>query len=463
MLNGTEVSKGIGIGIAKVLKTVPGESDVSLDVFSAALKEMKPGSVLVASHLAPYMVGRLKDHNVAGLVSETGGMTSHSALVAKSMGIPAVYGVDGATLEIKDGDTIVVDGIYGNVYINPDVKHVAEFSERKKLFLKDREDLEKYRGMKTVMADGTTPRIFCNVSDIVGVMQAIDNGGEGIGLFRTENLFAEFSTPPSEEEQTKIYTRVVTAMDGRDVVIRTLDIGGDKSLPYLDLEVESNPFLGYRAVRYSLGNRDFFKTQLRAILRASALGNISVMIPMVTCVEEMRQVKALIYEIKTDLRDEGYEFDDSLKVGAMIETPSAAVISDILAKECDFFSIGTNDLVAYTMSADRGNRRVAYLQSIMQPSVLRLIKKTIDSAGAAGIPVSICGEAGADPLSIPMFVGLGCDKFSVNPLSVPEVRRTLSEWSVEEAKAAAEKIMNLSVESEIREFVHKNSKGIFMP
>jgi phosphotransferase system enzyme I (PtsI) len=187
------------------------------------------------------------------------------------------------------------------------------------------------------------------------------------------------------------------------------------------------------------------------------------MIPMVTCVDEMRQVKALIYEIKTDLRDEGYEFDDSLKVGAMIETPSAAVISDILAKECDFFSIGTNDLVAYTMSADRGNRRVAYLQSIMQPSVLRLIKKTIDSAGAAGIPVSICGEAGADPLSIPMFVGLGCDKFSVNPLSVPEVRRTLSEWSVEEAKAAAEKIMNLSVESEIREFVHKNSKGIFMP
>ena len=463
MLNGTEVSKGIGIGIAKVLKTVPGESDVSLDVFSNALKGMKPGGVLVASHLAPFMVARLKEYDIAGLVSETGGMTSHSALVAKSMGLPAVYGVDGATTEIKDGDTVIVDGIYGYVYANPDVKLVGEYSERKKLFLKDRAELEKYRGMKTVMADGTTPKIFCNVSDIVGVMQAIDNGGEGVGLFRTENIFSEYSTPPSEEEQTKVYTRVISAMDGRDVVIRTLDIGGDKDLPYLNREVEANPFLGYRAVRYSLGNRDFFRTQLRAILRASALGNTSIMIPMVTCVEEIREVKALIYEIKSDLRDEGYEFDDSIKVGAMIETPSAAVISDLLAGECDFFSIGTNDLVAYTMSADRGNRKVAYLQSIMQPSVLRLIKKIIDSANDAGIPVSICGEAGADPLSIPIFIGLGCDKFSVNPLSVPEVRRTLSQWTAMEAKAAAEKAMSLSVESEIRDFVHSNSKSVFMP
>ena len=458
MLNGTEVSKGIGIGPAKVLASAKGGEILTDKNFAESINGIKPGSVLVVAHMTTYMVALLKDMSIAAIVSEAGGMTSHSALVAKSMGIPAVYGVSDVMRTISDGDMVIVDGIGGYVYCNPDKELIDEFTARRKSFLKDRDELEKYRSMKTVMADGHTPEIFCNVNDVFGTMKAIDNGGEGIGLFRTENLFFEKEKMPDEEEQTRAYSRIIRAMDGREVVIRTLDIGGDKVLPYLEQKVEANPFLGYRAIRYSLGNRELFIPQLRAILRASAEGKVLIMIPMITCVEEMRSVRSLIYEVKSDLRDEGYDFDDDIRIGAMIETPSAAICSDLLATECDFFSIGSNDLVQYTMCADRCNSEVAYLQSVTQPSVLRLIKKTIDSAKNAQIPVSICGEAGADPALIPMLVGLGCDRFSVNPLSVPEVRRTLSRWTVEEAREAAEEIMNMTVDFEVREYIKNMSR-----
>ena len=449
MINGSGISKGIGIGIAKVIGSQSGEE------FASALSGVKPGAVLVSSHLTPYMVGMLKDHSIAGLVCETGGLSSHSALVAKSMGIPAVYDAAGATDAVKDGDTVIVDGISGYIYERPDSDVVASYMDKRKKYLADLDELKRYRDMKTVMADGTEATVMCNTSDILSVMHALDEGGEGIGLFRTEILMSGEGRVPDEEEQTRVYSRIATAMRGKEVVIRTLDIGGDKNIPFLELEKEENPFLGYRGVRYSLGHKDIFATQLRAILRASAHGNISIMIPMITCVEEMRSIKSLINEIKTDLRDEGYEFNDDIKVGATMETPSAAIIADMLARECDFFSIGTNDLVQYVMSADRGNSRVAYLQSVTQPSILRMIKQTIEAAKAAGIEVSMCGEAASDPVVIPIFAGFGCRKFSVNPLSVTEVRRTLSEWSVEDAEKLASDVLKIPIDQEVRDYIRK--------
>ncbi len=454
MLNGSVVSKGIGIGIAKVISS-QGNEVMSNEEYIAAISDMKPGAVLVASRLTPYMVGLLKDYSIAGLVCENGGMASHSALVAKSMGIPAVYDVVRATEEIADGDTVIVDGSNGYVYERPDPQIVASYSAKRKKNLADLEELKGYRNLKTVMADGTEASVLCNASDILSVMHAIDEGGEGIGLFRTENLLSGEGRIPDEDEQTRVYSRIVSAMKGKEVTVRTLDIGGDKSIPFLDLEKEDNPFLGYRGVRYSLGHRDIFTTQLRAILRASAGGNLSIMIPMITCIEEMRNIKSLIHEIKSDLRDEGFDFNDDIKVGATIETPSAAIMADKLAGECDFFSIGTNDLVQYVMSADRGNSRVAYLQSVTQPSILRLLKHIFDSAKSAGIEVSVCGEAASDPEVIPILVGFGCRKFSVNPLSVSEVRRTLSEWSEEDARKLSSDILKIPVDQEIRDHIHK--------
>ena len=454
MLNGSVVSKGIGIGIAKVISS-QGNEVMSNEEYIAAISDMKPGAVLVASRLTPYLVGLLKDYSIAGLVCENGGMASHSALVAKSMGIPAVYDVVRATEEIADGDTVIVDGSNGYVYERPDPQIVASYSAKRKKYLADLEELKEYRNLKTVMADGTEASVLCNASDILSVMHAIDEGGEGIGLFRTENLLSGEGRIPDEDEQTRVYSRIVSAMKGKEVTVRTLDIGGDKSIPFLDLEKEDNPFLGYRGVRYSLGHRDIFTTQLRAILRASAGGNLSIMIPMITCIEEMRNIKSLIHEIKSDLRDEGFDFNDDIKVGATIETPSAAIMADKLAGECDFFSIGTNDLVQYVMSADRGNSRVAYLQSVTQPSILRLLKHIFDSAKSAGIEVSVCGEAASDPEVIPILAGFGCRKFSVNPLSVSEVRRTLSEWSEEDARKLSSDILKIPVDQEIRDHIHK--------
>lgn len=457
MISGYEVSKGIGIGVAVIVPAgeYSGQNEAD-NAFSSFVSRISPGAVIVAENFTPVMAASLRDKNVAAIVCETGGMTSHSALVAKSFGIPAVYGATGATHIIKDGDTVIVDGLHGNVYERPDTSLIEEFSSRRKEFIKDRADLERYRGMKTVLADGGGAEVLCNVSDIIGVMSAIENGAEGIGLLRTENLFTGNKNAPTEEEQTRSYMRVARAMDGHGVVIRTLDIGGDKMLPFMKSEQETNPFLGFRAIRYSLANRDFFIPQLRAILKASAAGNVSIMIPMVTCIEEIRNVKALIHEVKSDLRDEGAEFNDDIRIGAMIETPAAAVISDLLAEECDFFSIGTNDLVQYTMCADRSNSKLTYLQAVTHPSVLRLIARTIENANAAGIPVSICGEAASEPFMIPVLAGFGCRRFSVDPLSVPEVRRTLSTWTTEKAKALADEILKIPSDGEIREYLRKN-------
>ncbi len=455
MYSGIAVSKGIGIGVAKVLKSEQDPAGYSDTKIERQLKLTAPGAVLVMTELTPYLAGVLKNMSVSAVVCETGGATSHSALLVKAMGIPAVYGAEGVTEGIADGDTVIVDGINGFVYEKPAPDQIREFSSRKKDYQKDQERLVRFRSMKTEMACGTECKIFCNVSDHLGVLKMLDNGGEGVGLYRTEHLFLQSDHIPTEEEQLRTYSTIVKAMDDRPIVIRTLDIGGDKAVPgnYFSFEKEENPFLGYRGVRFSLGNRKIFSAQLRALLRASAYGNVSIMIPMVSCIEEMREVKSLIYEICGELRDEGHEYDEDIKIGTMIETPSAAAISDMLIHECDFFSVGSNDLVQYTMAADRGNRNVAYLHSVNQPSVLRLIRSVIKNANDAGKPVSVCGEAASDPMIIPVLAGFGLRYFSVDPLLVPETRRCLSEWRLDEAQKLAEDVVGLSTAADVREYI----------
>ena len=455
MFNGIAVSKGIGIGIAKVVKSPEGTKDSGDSVMERIIMESAPGAVFVMKELTPYLAGILKKQSVSGVVCENGGATSHSALLVKALGIPAVYGAEAVTDGISDGDTVIVDGINGYVYEKPDSGLVREFSTRKRAFQKDQEKLIKFRSMQTKMACGTECKIFCNVSDQMGVLKMLDNGGEGVGLYRTEHLFLQTDHIPDEEEQLRSYMHIINVLEGKSVVFRTLDIGGDKASPdnAFRFEKEDNPFLGYRGVRYSLGNRDIFMAQLRALLRASAYGKVSIMIPMISCVEEMRSVKSLIYEITGDLRDEGYEYDEDIRVGAMIETPSAAEMSDVFIHECDFFSIGSNDLVQYTMGADRGNRNVSYLQTVIQPSVLRLIRKTIKSAIDAGKPISVCGEAASDPMIIPVLAGFGLRVFSVDPLLVPETRRCLSEWSLDEAEKLAGDVVGMSTSADIREYI----------
>ncbi len=425
-----------------LLKILLGVEDINIS-------NVAPGTVLVAHDLTPSMTSQIVKENVVGIITEVGGKTSHSAILARALEIPAVLSVPNITELVKDKDTAIVDGTEGDVYINPDGEVVSKYVIKREEFIRAQAELKNFIGKETKTADGKTVELFCNIGTPKDAKKAIECDGEGIGLFRSEFLFMDKPHLPSEDEQFEAYKEAVETMSGRTVIIRTLDIGGDKEIPYLGLEKEENPFLGYRAVRYCLANADMYKTQLRGILRASAFGKIKIMVPLVTCVEEVREVKALVEECKKELKSEGVSFDENIEVGCMIETASASLIADLLAKEADFFSIGTNDLTQYTMSVDRGNAKVAYLYSAFQPSVLRSIKNIIAAGNAAGIPVGMCGEAAADPLMIPLLISFGLDEYSVNPVLVLTARCTISKWTKEEADALAEKVLSLSTEKEI--------------
>ena len=316
-------------------------------------------------------------------------------------------------------------------------------------FEKERAALEKYMGLETLTKDGEKVQLFANIGTPEDASQVIAYDGEGVGLFRTEFLFMDRSTMPDENEQFEAYKKALLIMKNKTVIIRTLDIGGDKEIPYLGLKKEENPFLGFRAVRYCLKNSEMFKTQLRALLRASAYGDLQIMIPLVTGVDELRQVKAMIREIQAEFDEKVIAYNKDIKVGVMIETPSAAILADVLAKEADFFSIGTNDLTGYTMAVDRGNADVAYLYSAFSPSVLRMIRHVISEGKKAGIPVGMCGEAAADPLLIPLLISFGLDEYSVNPASLLATRREISRWSKQEADRIAESVMALETEKQI--------------
>ena len=434
-----------------LLKLLLGIEDVDIS-------KVAPGTVLVAHDLTPSMTSQIVKDNVVGIITEVGGKTSHSAILARALEIPAVLSVPNITELVHDKDTAIVDGTEGDVYINPDGEVISQYVIKREEFIKAQAELKNFLGKKTVTADGTEVELFCNIGTPKDAKKAVECDGEGIGLFRSEFLFMDRPHLPTEDEQFEAYKEAVETMGGRTVIIRTLDIGGDKDIPYLGLEKEENPFLGYRAVRYCLSNTDTYKMQLRGILRASAFGKVKIMVPLVTCVEEVRSVKALVEECKSELKAEGVAFDENIEVGCMVETAAASLIADILATEADFFSIGTNDLTQYTMSVDRGNANVAYLYSAFQPAVLRSIKNIIEAGNKAGIPVGMCGEAAADPLMIPLLISFGLNEYSVNPVLVLTARSIISKWSKEEADALAAKVLSLTTEKEIVELLKAEAK-----
>jgi phosphotransferase system enzyme I (PtsI) len=337
---------------------------------------------------------------------------------------------------------------------------LSEYIIKREDFNKKKAELKKFIGKETLTADGDKLEIYCNIGTPKDAKKAMECDGEGVGLFRSEFLFMDNTHLPTEEEQFEAYKEAVETMEGRTVIIRTLDIGGDKDIPYMDFEKEENPFLGFRAVRYCLAHQDMYKVQLRAIVKASAYGKAKIMVPLVTTVEEVRTVKKLVAEIKDELRAEGIAFDEDIEVGCMMETAASAAIADLLAKEADFFSIGTNDLTGYTMAVDRGNAKVAYLYSAFQPAVLRSIRTIIKAGKEAGIPVGMCGEAAADPLMIPLLMSFGLDEYSVNPVLVLRARCIISKWTKAEADELAEKVMAMATEAEVKAELEASAKEI---
>ena len=351
---------------------------VLMGVESVDIASLPTGTVIVAKDLTPSMTAGINPQNVVGIVTELGGRTSHSAILARALEIPAVVAVNGFLNQVKNGDEIVLDGSEGDVYVNPQTEVRAEYQSRQEAFLREKKELEQYIGKPTVTRDGISVELVANIGKPEDIDKVLQYDGEGVGLFRTEFLFMDRNSMPTEDEQFEAYKKAAVAMNGKPVIIRTLDIGGDKEIPYMGLEKDENPFLGYRAVRFCLDRKeDIYRPQLRALLRASAFGNIKIMVPLVTCIDELREVKAIVADLKKELEEAGIAYKKDIQVGIMVETAAASLMADVFAREADFFSIGTNDLTQYTMSVDRGNDKVSYLYSPLNPAVLRSIKRII--------------------------------------------------------------------------------------
>ena len=384
-------------------------------------------TIVVAHDLTPSDTAQLDRSKVVGFITDIGGRTSHSAIMARTLEIPAVLVLGDITTSVKTGDKVIVDGITGDVIINPSEEVIAEYTEKKAKFQAEQEELKKLIDVKTTTKSGRRIEVCGNIGKPEDVLGVIANGGDGVGLFRTEFLYMDRESAPTEEEQFESYKFVLEKMEGKQVVIRTLDIGGDKTLPYLPLPQEMNPFLGYRAIRLCLDKKEIFKVQLRALLRASVFGKLCVMFPMISGIQEFRQAKEVVEECKAELRTEGKEYSDNIQWGIMVEIPAAAVMADELAKEVDFFSIGTNDLIQYTLAADRMSEKVSYLYNPMHPAVLRLIKMTIDGAHSQGKWVGMCGEMAGDETAIPTLVEYGLDEFSMSATSILPAKKIMLE------------------------------------
>ena len=429
---------------------------VLLGVESVDIAALPEGSIILAKDLTPSMTAGINPANVTGIVTELGGRTSHSAILARALEIPAVVALTGILNEVKNGDVLVLDGTDGTVLVNPEDSILAEYQGKRAAFLKEKKELEQYIGRPSVTKDGVHVEVVANIGKPEDVDKVLQYDGEGVGLFRTEFLFMDRDAMPTEEEQFEAYKKVAIAMNGKPVIIRTLDIGGDKEIPYMGLEKDENPFLGYRAVRFCLDRKDdVYRPQLRALLRASAFGNINIMIPLVTCIDEYRQVKALVEEIKQELTDKGFAFNKDIPLGIMVETAAASLIADIFAKEVDFFSIGTNDLTQYTMSVDRGNDKISYLYSTFNPAVLRSIKRIITCAREEGIMVGMCGEAASDPMMIPLLLAFGLNEFSMSPSAILRARKMITEYSTEELQAVADQAMGFATTAEVENFMRE--------
>lgn len=414
----------------------------------SSLSEM---SIIVANDLTPSDTAKIDKAHIAGIVTEVGGRTSHTAIMARAMEIPAIVGCTNAMEQIEEGALIAIDGSTGTVSLNLSEDDVRELQTKIEAFAAEKAALKRFAATKSISKDGREVEIAANIGVPGEARRAAELGADGVGLFRSEFLYMDRSNLPDEEEQFFAYKEAVTAMDGRPVIVRTLDIGGDKKLPALPLPEEENPFLGYRAIRISLDRQDLFKTQIRALLRASAFGKLKIMFPMISSLDELRNAKKIVLSCMHELEMEGVAYDPDVQIGIMIEIPAAALIADRLAKECDFFSIGTNDLIQYTVAVDRGNEKVAGLYSQYHPAVLQLISNAISAAHNANIPCGMCGEAAGDPVLIPLLVGMGLDEFSMSASSILPARKLITELSYEECRSIVDDVLALSTASEVLE------------
>ena len=426
---------------------------------TANISNLEPNTIIVAKELTTSETAKLNFNNVSGIITEIGGTNSHTSIMARTHSIPAITRVENATQIFRNGDSVAIDGMLGEIYLNPTYAEKQRLLSLKEQIQRETNELEKYRNIESKTRDGFKVELVANIGVPADVDLALKNTAEGIGLFRSEFLYMDSETMPTEESQFEAYKNVAERLKGKNVIIRTLDIGGDKDLKYLKLEKEANPFLGYRAIRLCLDNLKIFKTQLRAILRASNFGKLLIMFPMISSIEELRDAKKILEECKRELDEENVPYDKNVKVGIMIEIPSAALISDKLAQECDFFSIGTNDLIQYTIAVERGNEKVSKLYTKYHPAVIKLIKEAIDGAHYVDKFCGMCGEAAGDELYIPLLIGLGLDEFSMNSNNILKARKVVNNLYKKDCEELCKKILNMSsadeVEDELKKFVNK--------
>ena len=417
------------------------------------LGDITEESILVAYDLTPSETAQLNLEKVLGFITDIGGRTSHTSIMARSLELPAIVGTNDVTARVNTGDYLILDAVNNRVYVNPTQAEIDELKTLEAKLAEEKAELAKLKDLPAVTLDGHKVEVVANIGTIRDCEGAHRNGAEGVGLYRTEFLFMDRDQLPSEEEQFIAYKEVVEAMEGRLVVLRTMDIGGDKELPYLNLPKEMNPFLGWRAVRIALDRREILHAQLRAVLRASAFGKLAVMFPMIISVEEIRELKSVLETLKAELRAEGKAFDENIQVGVMVETPSAAVNAKFLAKEVDFFSIGTNDLTQYTLAVDRGNELISHLYNPMSPSVLGLIKQVIDASHAEGKWTGMCGELAGDERATLLLLGMGLDEFSMSAISVPRIKKLIRHVNYQEVKALADEALQKPTSAEIEQLI----------
>lgn len=410
-------------------------------------------SIVAAVDLTPSQTAGIDRNKVKGIILEKGGKSSHSVILARSMGIPCIIGIENLTESVSSGDVAIVNGDTGEVFISPTAGQIAAFNGYMENIIKEEKIFSRYVHCRSITQDGAEVKVLANITSEREALDLVQKGGEGAGLLRTEFMYMSGSTPPSEEVQYNVYSNIARALNGLPLIIRTLDAGGDKSIPYLDIPNEDNPFLGYRAIRYCLDNPEIFKTQVSAILRSGVNGNVEFMIPMIATIDEIKRARAIIEEVKKELSQKGIKYAKHMCLGMMMETPAAAFMAERFAKEVDFFSIGTNDLTQYLFAADRTNEKVAYLNSYFHPALLRLVRNICDSARRYGIAVDICGQAGEVPELVPLWIAMGVDNLSVSIPSIPRVRKIICETNKLKAVDVMERALNMDTAEEVKEYL----------
>lgn len=419
------------------------------------LSRIEPATIIVTQELTTSDTAKINIKNVSGIISEIGGTNSHVSIIARNKQIPMVIRVEDAVNKIKNGDIIVINGSTGDIHINPSIEEMGEYEKQQKEEQEEKIKLEEYKNKVAVTQDGYQVEVSSNIGKTGDLEDVLKFGADGIGLFRTEFLFMDSEQMPTEEEQFESYKKVAENMKDKLSIIRTLDAGGDKDIPYLNLEKEDNPFLGYRAIRLCLGNTEMFKIQLRAILRASAYGNLAIMFPMISTIDELRSAKCVLEECKKELEEQNINYNEEIKVGMMIEIPAAAIMAEVFAKECDFFSIGTNDLIQYTMAAERGNTKIANLYTKNHPAVIKLIKQTIDAAHQNGIFCGMCGEAASNFQYIPLLIGMGLNEFSMNSSAILQAKKTITELNKKDCERLVDEVLQFSSDKEVEKRLKK--------